>query len=296
MIVVKLWGGMCNQMFQYAFGYAMARKYEDDLFFDIDFFEAQPKKCGKREVVLDKYFNINKIEKYSRTKSISFLENKYINYIIRRKKGFRCYLPGNIMFFKEKPGCYYDEIPYQSGKINYYDGYWQSENYFKEYCDELRNIFSPNFEIGEQLKKFKDELVENSTALHIRRGDYLNSNNMPGGYTEKTILDYYKRAIDLVVSKVEKNTFYVFSDDINWCKSYFNENNKNLSFKYIEHSGEYAAPTDLFSISLCKHGIMSPSTFSWWGNWLRVENNSIVIAPKGNYSNEKFLLNRWTTC
>ena len=58
MIVIKLWGGVCNQLFQYAFGYALAKKHNDTLIFDTEFYNKQPGNCGKREMLLEKYFKI----------------------------------------------------------------------------------------------------------------------------------------------------------------------------------------------------------------------------------------------
>ena len=87
--------------------------------------------------------------------------------------------------------------------------------------------------------------------------------------------------------------FCFFSDDIEWCRNTFGSGEDMV---YLSRETEYAAMADLFGIGTCKHGIMSPSTFSWWGNWLREDDNgSIVVLPKGAYANTKFARSEWIT-
>lgn len=105
-------------------------------------------------------------------------------------------------------------------------------------------------------------------------------------------MQYYKEAMELMIEKLESPTFCFFSDDINWCKENFASLYNRIIF--VENSGSNAALLDLLSISACEHGIMSPSTFSWWGNWLRKNTEeSIVICPKGDVGNEYFVCRNW---
>lgn len=221
-------------------------------------------------------------------------ENKYINHIIRYHGG--CHFPflsKNMVI--EKYHKYYSVVPYLNNKINFYDGYWQTDKYFEEFRQELCKEFSVKKEINDKIEQWKKGTGSNKcVAVHIRRGDYLNSINQKSLGEANVIGDmqYYKRAMNLMVEKLGTPTFCFFSDDIEWCKENFSSLYDNLIF--VENSGSNAALLDLLSISACEHGIMSPSTFSWWGNWLRKNTEgSIVICPKGDVGNEYFVCHNW---
>lgn len=285
MIIVKLWGGMCNQMFQYAFGYALAKKHNDRLVFDVDFYANQPGHVGKRGVMGKEQFpNISRLEFISRPAFVKPFENKYISHLIRYNTGIDVSLLGNH-FKMEKLHRYEKNVSYIPDTLNFYDGYWQTERYFLECSDEIRKEFMPTVEVGNAVMAWRTGIsAQNCIAVHIRRGDYLNKINQSSLKEGNVIgdIDYYMRAIAYMQEHIENPVFCFFSDDIPWCKETFAERLSNSIF--VENSGKNAALLDLFSIAQCEHGIMSPSTFSWWGNWLRDQNKkSIVIYPAGNY-------------
>lgn len=115
-----------------------------------------------------------------------------------------------------------------------------------------------------------------SVSLHIRRGNYVNveSVNKVHGTTK---LNYYYEAIKAIAKICEQPVFYIFSDDINWAKE-----NLKLSYKhvYIDHNSAKKDYEDLRLMSACKHNILANSTFSWWGAWLNVNKEKIIIAPR----------------
>ena len=155
MIIVKLWGGMCNQMFQYAFGYAIAKKYNDDLAFDVDFYENQPGHVGKRKVIGKEVFpNLSKMQIIKRPSWVKPFENKYINHIIRYHGG--CHFPflsKNMVV--ENYHKYYSTVPYSNKELNFYDGYWQTDKYFEDFREELCHEFSPTEEIANKVEQWK---------------------------------------------------------------------------------------------------------------------------------------------
>ena len=110
----------------------------------------------------------------------------------------------------------------------------------------------------------------NSVSLHVRRGDYLNLKNI--GVLD---VDYYKQAVAYIRKNVEKPTFYIFSDDLDWCK-------KSLGFLddciYVDRTETEI--DDLKLMSCCQHNIIANSSFSWWGAWLNKNPKKTVIAPK----------------
>lgn len=295
MIIVKLWGGMCNQMFQYAFGYAIAKKYNDDLAFDVDFYENQPGHVGKRKVIGKEVFpNLSKMQFIKRPSWVKPFENKYISHIIRYNWGCNLFIQKKH-FLMEKIHHFYPQISHKEDVDNYYDGYWQTGLYFEDVAENLKYEFTPSEEVLKKVKTWRDSIdSSNCVAVHIRRGDYLSKVNSRSLKTGNVIGDetYYLKAIALMKSKIENPIFCFFSDDIEWCKKTFGERVENSLF--VENQGHDAAIVDLFSIASCEHGIMSPSSFSWWGNWLRSnKQGSIVIAPDGNYCAKEYFDNNW---
>ena len=291
MIIVKLWGGMCNQMFQYAFGYALAKRYHDELKFDIDFYNHQPKHTGKRRCISSGQFALTMMRTTKRPFPATWLENRYVSHIIRYNMGCLIRLP-HINFMMERLHKYYTEIPYVAGKVNYYDGYWPTNQYFQDVEDEIRREFMPSPIVLSHVEKWRSSVKSDCcVAVHVRRGDYLNKINQGGVDNALGKKDFYEQAITYCVERLDNPVFCFISDDIEWCRETF-ANVENAVF--VENKGEEAAVIDLFSIAACEHGIMSASTFSWWGNWLRKDSeNSIVIMPNIKNVIPHFALDNW---
>lgn len=146
-----------------------------------------------------------------------------------------------------------------------YDGFFQSEKFFKHREREIRNLFEPSDKIVEYIQnKYSFILNSNVTSIHVRRGDYLKLSHIHPLQSA----EYFTKAIEMIGIN---STFLVFSDDIEWCKKTFKGNNFFFSNEkdYIE----------LFMMSLCKNNIISNSSFSWWGSWLNKNPNKKVITP-----------------
>lgn len=150
------------------------------------------------------------------------------------------------------------EIP-DSTDIN---GYLQTEKYFTEIQDEIRSIFTFKKHIQEEANSVIKK-TDNAVSIHIRRGDYVAS---PDHHPTQNS-DYYKKAI----SEFDDNSiFYIFSDDIAWCKGVFVGNN----FRFIESGSPYV---DMCIMTKLNNHIIANSSFSWWGAWLSA--SKLTIAP-----------------
>jgi hypothetical protein len=147
------------------------------------------------------------------------------------------------------------------------DGFFQSEKYFVHNKDSILEFL--NFKEIEKIvtSKYNTLLNDRTTAIHVRRGDYVRH---PNHHPTQSI-DYYNTAIDILKDKTDN--FLVFSDDIEWCKQNFKIDN----IIYIEGEKDYI---ELYLMSLCDNNVISNSSFSWWGAWLNQNNNKIVIGPK----------------
>lgn len=148
-------------------------------------------------------------------------------------------------------------------------GYFQSSLYFEDYKQEILKLFSPTPQVkqkvDELLKKYTNS--EETCALHVRRGDYL---NYPDSHPTQEV-SYYEKA----VSFFPKDTLFVIcSDDISWCR-------QNLSFlshkMFMEGNRNYE---DLYLMASCQHNIIANSTFSWWSAYMNSNLQKKVIAPK----------------
>ena len=285
MIVVKLWGGLGNQMFQYAFGYCLAKSTNQDLKFDCSFYANQPVYTGKRDVEIDR-LNVHRVENFYPNKRIKILSNRYCGAILRKFPPFFIPVEKGMVYLKEPLHKYVEKIHHK--KNVYYDGYWQTSKYFKDYRDDLINLFMPkNGFSKEEETLFSMLKKEESVAVHIRKGDFANKSVRKVGHLLP--ISYYENSMKFFRKTIEKPVFFIISDDPTWAKSQF-EGASDIKFVSDYCKGNML--TDLFSIANCKHGVMSASTFSWWGNWLRKTPGTVVV-PNGTYYNEFFYESEW---
>ncbi|EBN1215026.1 alpha-1,2-fucosyltransferase, partial [Salmonella enterica] len=155
-------------------------------------------------------------------------------------------------------------------------GFWQNEQYFKRYKNELRKIFTP-VNLSSDVLKLKERIQgQNSIALHIRRGDYI-SNHEAMNTHGVCSLNYYISSVSYVKRMVANISFFVFSDDIQWCKENAREIfNSDDEVHYVEGNSQ---EVDMWLMSAAKHHIIANSSFSWWGAWLARDANNMTIAP-----------------
>lgn len=258
MIIIKLKGGLGNQLFQYSTGYALARDNNCKLYLDSDFYFDESNKLLSRKFDLSK-FNI----KYS----TNLLSNNFFKKLV-------------VRFFKvEEVEFYFSEI-YKKYPLLYLEGYFQSEKYFVKYREELIKQFILKDDLGKPALCFKNKIIDAkiSVSIHVRRGDYLNISSV----YKLCELDYYVRAINFFLLKFNNVEFFLFSDDIDWCKL----NLANFDINYCENDTE--SYEELHLMSFCNHNIIANSSFSWWGAWLNTNENKIVVAPEVWFSSKLY--------
>lgn len=163
-------------------------------------------------------------------------------------------------------GFHYTEIPSYPDRSILFSGYFQSEKYFKDYEDEVRDLFmSYEVEIDDKIRDLLEK--ENTCSIHVRRGDFL---KYPNNHPVQN-MNYFMKAIKQMP---KDSIFLIFSDDIEWCKQNFPDLPEK--FRFIEGNKDYE---DMYIMSHCKNNIICNSTFSWWGAWLNKNPNKIVVAP-----------------
>jgi hypothetical protein len=174
------------------------------------------------------------------------------------------------------PSGNYDPQFEKSGPDTYLDGYWQSENYFKNIRHILLKEFSPAYDLRNGDKEIISGINDsNSVGVHVRRGDYVNLKSA-NEFHGVCGMDYYSKAISLIKEQTKSPVFFIFSDDPDWCK----ENFKHIPGVKVVQSKSGQSSAELFLMSMCKHNIIANSSYSWWSGWLNTNETKMVIAPK----------------
>lgn len=281
MIIVKIQHGLGNQMFQYAAGLAMAKRNGTELKLDVSAYAHPNKNDTPRKFLLDR-FNIS-AEIASEAEIRAFRANNFSGASVperairklfkkaqeKKPAKDRSYIAENGFGFRP-------ELLENKNKDVYLYGGWQNENYFKDAENLIREEFTLKNGLGESASEIAEKIKNTaSVSVHIRRGDY-ESNPKTKTRLGPLPPEYYGRAMEIASKKVPSPVFFVFSDDTVWAK-------KNLpaDFKAVFASGEGLSDCEeLVLMSKCGHNIIANSSFSWWGAWLNLNPEKIVIAPK----------------
>ena len=272
MIIIKISGGLGNQLFQYAFGRYLSVKFNTEMKFDVQT-NYNSLSFTKRSVGLNN-FNIH-LEQASKDEinKFKYFENIFLARVERKlvkKMPFlnKRYLVQNLNKTE------YGKADFRNNC--YYDGYWQSEDYFEPIINKLKKEFKSSFiPVLDDINNSHLNEIKNSksVSIHIRRGDYISIKSNEAIFCTCSI-NYYEKAIKYINDKINNPLFFVFSDDIEWVKNNF----KGEQFRIIANNS-HSPELDLFLMSNCKHNIIANSSFSWWGAWLNQNRNKIVISP-----------------
>lgn len=259
MVIIKVYGGLGNQLFQFAL-YEKMRILGKDVYLDKSVYKSR--KTEKRPYCLD---GLNENIRYCSDWQRWKLANNRIHRFLwgGRKKQSHYY---------ETKVTFYDSEVFLSDDV-YLDGYWQNERYFSDIRKEI--ISELHFKVTTDVAGLLDEIETcNSVSVHVRRGDYLEDSRRSEGICT---LEYYQRSMTLMEERTAVDKYYIFSDDIDWCRQRFRDNEKYI---FVNPRSEEEAAVDMKLMSSCKHHIIANSSFSWWAAWLNENKEKIVIAPK----------------
>ncbi|MFC6102639.1 alpha-1,2-fucosyltransferase [Olivibacter domesticus] len=274
MKIIRFLGGLGNQMFQYAFYKALQYRFRN----------VKADLTGFSDYTLHNGFELERIFPI-RLHSASNFE---INLLDSRNREWkyrklRKLLFINAGYFEELDLFNYNEAILKDNSSKIYWGYWQHHRYFDEVTDELLADFKFNEPEDLKNKTLLQEINANeeSVAIHVRRGDYLKDPYL-GGLVD---VEYFEKGIALVRERLRNPKFYVFSDDITWCKQYLNLQ-ESVFIDWNKGNDSYR---DMQLMSHCKHAIISNSSFSWWGAWLNRSPNKVIVVPKVWYRSSNVL-------
>tara|TARA_R110000851_G_scaffold116894_4_gene243370 strand:- start:5281 stop:6009 length:729 start_codon:yes stop_codon:yes gene_type:complete len=237
--VPQYYGWLGNQMFQYACVKALSLRVGVNCYFP------------EKEPNLHSIFNLSS------------------------EKSFKPESIGTVLY--REPKFTFSQIPTHIPDL-ILEGYFQSEKYFKDLEEDIREEFT--------FKKTPvRDIPKNTCSIHVRRGDYVKLEN----HHPLCSLDYYTKAMSLIPS----DKYMIFSDDNDWCR-------ENFKQEKVEIVSGNTADEDLQLMSLCDNHIIANSSFSWWGAWLS-DGRGKVVAPKqwfgakGPDSSKDLIPNEWVT-
>ena len=288
MIIVRLIGGLGSQMSEYAY----AKKLQSQGYnVKIDNTEYETYKTYNYE--LDK-FQIDL--ETSTNEENNFFKNNFLFF-----KLLIFFLPKKILHkVLNKLGIkiYNDNVIYEKNFLfhrsllnipdnSYLIGDFKSEKYFKDIRPILLNQFTIK---GNKSNYYKNVLSKikskkNTCFIHVRRGDFANNKKvrLVHGVCSQ---EYYLNAVKFIQSKIKEVHFFIFSNDISWCKE--NINLKKTTF--VDNNNRHSPNEDIILMSMCDHSIIDHSAFCWWGAWLNKNPNAIVVSPKKWFSDNTLQL------
>lgn len=238
--IVRFQGGFANQIFQYCLYCKLIEKYgQESVFADLSHYDICKDHGGYK---LGSFFEIHEMNQIEKKITRITEEN-------------------------------YSSVIFVNGAIYYYDGYWQSEVYFPADMSFLGNIFSEKNLVAWQSDILDEIRNTKAVSIHVRRGDYVD-NYHHGNIATKA---YYQNSISEVLGKYSDASFFVFSDDIEWCKTNLDFGMNNV--KYCDGVPEKEW-NDIFLMSECRINIISNSSFSWWGSFINSNEKKEVYSPQ----------------
>lgn len=289
MPTLKLQWWLGNQMFQYALAYSLSRENHEDILYD------GRSVLENRFLLADWTFRHYELDVFWIPKqymSPSSIEAKCLHPKIYEYWYRMLY---RKRYVKEEWGVFIEQFPENS----YLDGWFQSYRYFEKYTSDIRNIFTVKTPLTQKNQELLDIIAStwnNTVSIHVRRGDYVSLHSANKWHGVCSIW-YYESAIQYIKDKIQHPVFFVFSDDIAWCK-------ENIIFPewivayYVEHNG-IAGHEDLRLMYSCSHHIIANSSFSWWWAYLGKNPDKNIIAPKkwlqtNSFSTHNLIPDTWT--
>lgn len=275
MRLIKMTGGLGNQMFIYALYLSMKQRginvridLSDMLHYHVH-----------HGYEMHRVFNLPQIEFKTNQKLKKFVEFLFFKTIIERKQN------GSL-----KP--YFGK---QCWPLIYYKGFYQNENYFCQCKDLIRKAFTFDLSKANNRSVNMIDILENDShavSIHVRRGDYLLPQHFKHTGCICTTV-YYQRAIDYMLMLDPKAHFYVFSDDMKWVKLNLHLPSNSV---FVDWNQGLDSWQDMMLMSHCQNNIICNSTFSWWGAWLNAHQQKIIICPdrwSASESSSKFVPDDW---
>ena len=269
MNIVQIHSGLGNQMFQYAF-YLALKHHQPDTKIDASIYRHRPSHNGYE---LERIFAIQPehatIEERNRMADVG----KDWFSVLRHTIGWKRKTYGQLVTEPNPSHGWRPDLLHSDNC--YLQGYWQTEKYFAEVANQVRNDFIFRHPLKAADKVLAQQITkDNSISVHIRRGDYIKERRRAD--YEVCTANYYCRAVEYIQQHIYSPVFYVFSDDPTWGQE---QNIFPEGTIFVSGHDAETAYIDMQLMSLCRHHIIANSSFSWWGAWLGQHEDTITLAP-----------------
>ncbi len=274
--VVRISDGLGNQMFQYAFAYALAKKTGVQVLIDPLFWGTSLRKYQLEEF---KVTNTKRMVSKAWDYILGFgprngrrFKDRYRQHLIKKK----------YRLIQEKQIMHYDNSMFEPTESGFYMGFWQAPEYFETYYEELKKEFTRKGSISSEALKYQQLIQDNiSVALHIRRTDYV---RQEGNVTLR--FDFYEEALQKMQELLGDFRLFIFTDD----KEFVRGNFRFREYMLVDGISDL----DEFELMRqCDHHIIANSTFSWWAAYLGENKGGIVYAPCTGIWSEEFYPKEW---
>ncbi|SHG03377.1 alpha-1,2-fucosyltransferase [Ornithinibacillus halophilus] len=286
-IIVRMRGGLGNQLFIYAYARAIQERNKNaKILLDLRGY----KKFKLRSFDLS-FFSLNSYVGNFKTSDISNLGNIiytctrklyqvlfYINREVFKKNNKLLNLPFFKFGFLYNGNDYMGLSTIPDKKNVYVFGYYQDKKYVDTVRSEIVKELRLKPKLSKKANEFKNQINSstNSIAVSIRCGDDYKKLGWP-----LCSIKYYKKGIEYIQNKIPNADIYIYSDEIETVKKSFGFTD---NVTYIEGCSGYES---LYLMSLSNHFVIANSSFSWWGAYLSQNKNKIVVAPTFWYRNKK---------
>jgi hypothetical protein len=276
LIVVRLEGGLGNQLFQYSYAIALQAKHGGRLVLDRRLIRGDPSKADALEQVA----NVQPTR--FTDPMLSFFLRSYAGAVIRIIRSLRGSTDAAARIMA-RLGVHHPlnsrHVDLDVGRLpfQFLHGNFMSEKYFAVAADQVRALIHPERALRRRGHDLLARITStNSIAVHVRRGDYLSDQ-----WRDKLHVctdGYYERAIQIIREEVNDPTFFVFSnslEDAEWIRE---------NYRFLSDDTVFVQPgasdTEHFALMVaCRHFIIANSTFSWWSSYLSTNPDKVIVAP-----------------
>ena len=276
MIVMRIIGGLGNQMFQYALGRRLSLEREEPLRLDTTGFATYE----LHALALDHLAIQAEPATPEEVRQLTEVPPRFPENVIPRRwlpralRRSRRLAPTHLV---ERQGFHFDPDVLAHPSPLYLDGYWQSERWFAPVADQIRTDFQVPTPLAGRDREVADAIDEGlAVSLHVRRGDYAADAKTRATHGLCPI-SYYEKALAHLDEALGTYRVFVFSDDPAWVAEHLPLPEDRVLVDHNDASTNYE---DLRLMSRCHHHIIANSSFSWWGAWLNPREDKIVVAPR----------------
>jgi len=278
-IEVEISGGIGNQLFQFAAALALAERLHAEIILDVSWYERELQSVDKRHMELDKFLDLSEI------KRVKSKRHPKVEIALKVARNFKV-----ISDAKLDLGAFHSLSTRRHIRMR---GYWQSEAYFTPVVDFLRSSYSKHLMMSTLANEIANQIRSSaSLGIHVRRGDYI-TNRKTNSFHGVCGENYFTNATRLTLKSTKIDKIYIFSDDVQWCR-------ENLDFDVpsVLVESVVSDTEQLKLLSLCKHHVISNSSFSWWAAWFGYSEEQVVIYPQAWFSDGsslKYMPALWTS-